>query len=75
MNLVLTEGMIDPSSLKMGKIGGSCIFLHHKQKNIADWKPHRAADYTFIKEVSEKLPLKFVKIVIVQTGNNGLHGN
>lgn len=72
--LLIQKGMINPASLKMGKIGGSCIFLHHKQKNIADWKSYRAADYTFIKEVSEKLPLKFVKIVVVQTGNNGLHG-
>lgn len=73
--LLFIEGMIAPASFIVGKIGGSCLFLHHTQKNLADWKAHRAADYTFIKEVSEKLPLKFVKIVVVQTGNNGLHGN
>jgi glycosyltransferase involved in cell wall biosynthesis len=57
-----------------GKIGGSCIFLHHSQKDVAYWDGNRAADFRFIKQVQAKLELKFVDTVVVQTGNNGKHG-
>lgn len=66
---------VDPASIVKGRIGGSAIFLHHSQKNIADWQGHKAADYTFIKSVSEKLPLKFIRIPVVQAGNGGRHGS
>lgn len=66
---------VDPASIIIGKIGGSAIFLHHSQKNVADWQGHKAADYTFIKAVAEKLPLKFIPIPVVQAGNGGRHGS
>jgi glycosyltransferase involved in cell wall biosynthesis len=65
---------IKTESIVRGKIGGSCIFLHHSQKDIANWDGKRAADYRFIKAVAEKIPLKFVPVVVVQAGNNGRHG-
>ena len=67
-------GYIQTESIVRGKIGGSCIFLHHSQKDIANWDGQRAADYRFIKAVAEKIPLKFVPVVVVQAGNNGRHG-
>ncbi len=57
-----------------GKIGAPCLFLHHSMKEIADWTYGKGADYKWIKEVESKIELKFVPIVIVRTGNNGLHG-
>jgi glycosyltransferase involved in cell wall biosynthesis len=57
-----------------GKIGGSCIFLHHTHKNVANWDGNKAADFRFIKAISEKIPLKFFKTVVVKAGNNGRHG-
>lgn len=57
-----------------GRIGSPCLFLHHSKKNIANWDGERAADYRWIKEVESKMPLKFVQQVVVETGNNGLHG-
>jgi glycosyltransferase involved in cell wall biosynthesis len=75
-NLIIRkDGTVDPESIIKGKIGGSAIFLHASQKNLADWQPKRAADYDFIKEVAAKIPLKFVPIPIVQAGNSGRHGS
>jgi hypothetical protein len=65
---------VKPTAIIRGKIGGSCIFLHHSQKDIAHWDGQRAADYRFIKAVSEKIPLKFVPKVVVQAGNKGRRG-
>jgi hypothetical protein len=58
-----------------GKIGGSCIVLHHSKKHLADWDGERAADYRFIKAISQTMPLRFVPIPFVQAGNNGRHGS
>lgn len=74
VNLKFTNGVVNTESIILGKIGGSAIFLHHTHKNLADWDGKRAADYRFIKAIAEKLPLKFVKVVVVQTGNSGRHG-
>lgn len=68
------HGTFHPSEIVRGKIGGSCIFLHHSQKNVANWDGNRAADFRFIKAVSEKIPLEFVPVVVVKAGNNGRHG-
>lgn len=70
----LKAGDVPPSEIIRGKIGGSCIFLHHTHKNVADWDSSKAADYRFIKAVAEKIPLKFIEFVVVQAGNFGLHG-
>lgn len=58
---------IDQRLVVRGKIGMPCIFLHAKQKNIAQFINTEDADYRFIKEVSEKLPTKFVKIPVVKS--------
>lgn len=68
------HGTLWLSEIVRGKIGGSCIFLHHSQKNVANWDGQRAADYRFIKAVAEKIPLEFVPVVVVKAGNNGRHG-
>jgi hypothetical protein len=65
---------VKPDSIVRGKIGGSCIFLHHSHKDIAHWDGKKAADYRFVKAVSEKIPLKFVPVVVVQAGNKGRKG-
>lgn len=73
-NLVLEQGYVKPESIIKGHIGGSAIFLHASQKEIADWQSKKAADFDFIKDVSSKIPLKFVAVPVVQTGNSGRHG-
>lgn len=65
---------VKPDAIVRGKIGGSCIVLHHSQKDIAHWDGQRAADYRFIKAVSEQIPLKWVPVVVVQAGNKGRRG-
>lgn len=65
---------VKQTSIVRGKIGGSCIVLHHSQKDIAHWDGQRAADYRFIKAVSEQIPLKWVPVVVVQAGNKGRRG-
>lgn len=57
-----------------GKIGGSCIVLHHSQKDVGQWDDMQASDYRFIKQVLDKIPHRFAPTVLVQAGNNGLHG-
>jgi glycosyltransferase involved in cell wall biosynthesis len=63
-----------PEHIIRGRIGGSCIFLHHSQKNVANWDGQKAADYRFIRDVAKKIPMVFVPIPVVQAGNNGRHG-
>ena len=70
----LKIGDVNPDEIIQGRIGGSCIFLHHTHKHLADWDDKKAADYRFIRDVAKKLPLKFIDIVVVQAGNHGLHG-
>lgn len=57
-----------------GQIGGSCIFLHEINKNKAMWDGLRAADFRFIKQIGEKVPLVYVPIPVVQAGNSGRRG-
>jgi len=57
-----------------GRIGGSCLFLHSKHRDLAHWDGQKASDFRFIKAVSEKIKLNFVAVPIVKAGNNGLHG-
>ncbi len=66
--------LMDQKIIAQGKIGGSCIFLHHTKKNVADWDGNKGADWRFIKAVEEKMRFKFVKQVIVETDNSGRFG-
>lgn len=63
-----------PENIVSGRIGGSCIFLHHTHKDIAHWDGGQAADYRYIRDVAKKLPLKFIPVVVVKALNQGLHG-
>lgn len=66
--------LIATKSIRLGLIGGGCLVLHSKHKDVADWDGERAADYRWIKSVSEKVKLKFIPLVLQVAGNNGLHG-
>jgi hypothetical protein len=54
-------------------IGGGCLCLHHSFKDVADWLPHAGADYNWIKAVTDKVPTRFVPLVlqIAENKNNG----
>jgi len=54
-------------SIIRGKIGMPCIFLHHSKKDVAYFDDQPAADYRFIKEMSEKIKMRFVTEVVVET--------
>lgn len=52
-----------------GKVGMPCLVLKSEHKNLAYLDGSiGAADYYWIKEVSEKVKLKFCKIVLVECG-------
>jgi hypothetical protein len=65
--------MIKKGIIKKGIIGGGCLVLHHSFKDITDWKGYAGADYDYIKAVTDKVPTKFVKLVlqISEAKNNG----
>lgn len=76
----LRNGVPKPNSFLMakkrierGRIGGSCIVLHHSHKNLANWQPIPGGDFFYIKEVEKHIPLKFVPMVVVAADqkNNG----
>lgn len=66
------NGKIKPSNelmrakiIRRTKIGMPCIVLHHSHKNIARLDGSvGAADYTFIKDIQKKIPMKFVNIAV-----------
>lgn len=69
-----TDRMIERGIIRKGVIGGGCLILHHSFKDVADWLPHKGADYDWIKAVTDKVPTKFVKLVlqISEKANLGL---
>ncbi len=69
-----TDKMIANKIIKRGMIGGGCLVLHHSFAGVADWKAKPAADYDWIKEVTDKVPTRFVPLVLQVTDNNGRHG-
>lgn len=58
-------------SIVRGHIGMPCIFLHYSKKDLAMFDDQKAADFRFIYDVSQKLELRFVFEVIVQTDRIG----
>ncbi len=66
--------LMEQKKIECGRIGAPCLFLHSSKKDIANWDGFKAGDYRWIKNVSLRLPMKFIQTVVVQTGNNGLHG-
>jgi hypothetical protein len=63
--------MIRKGIIQKGFIGGGCMVLHHNFKNVADWQGIPAADYYWIKEVTEKVPTKFITLVLQKTYQKG----
>lgn len=68
------DRLIGAGKIIRGHIGGGCLVLHSKHKDIANWDDQKAADYRWIKAVSEKVKLKYINLVLQVAGNNGLHG-
>lgn len=69
-----TDRMIHDKVIKKGVIGGGCLVLHHSFKDVADWDDQLAADYRWIKAVTDKVQTRFVPIVLQIAPNNGRHG-
>lgn len=69
-----SDALIKAQSIELGRVGGGCLVLAAKHKNIADWQARRSADYFYIKEVAAKVKLKFVPFILQVTFNNGLFG-
>ena len=68
-----SDDYIHAGIIERGRIGMPCIFLHHSKKSVANFDGKQAADFRFIKAVSEKIPLKFIPHVIVKADRIG-HG-
>jgi hypothetical protein len=68
------DTLMRKKEIKRGCIGGGCLVLHSKHKDVAKWDGEKAADFRFIKAVSEKVQLDFVPIVLQIAGNGGLGG-
>lgn len=52
--------------VERGNIGIPCIFLHHSRKAIADLDGYKAADYRFIKQITQKIPAKWVNEIVAE---------
>lgn len=57
---------IKAKQIRKGKIGMPCLFLHHSHKNLVNLDGSLpAADYTWIKEISKRIKLKFIQSIVV----------
>lgn len=59
--------------IERGRIGLPCLVLHSKHKHLAEVTAVVQGDYEWIKAVSEKLPVKYVNVVLVNAGKRS-HG-
>ena len=66
--------LIAAKEIRKGLIGGGCLVLHSKFKDVAYWDDQPAADFRWISAVAKKVKLKFVPLVVQVAGNNGLKG-
>jgi len=62
-----TGGDIRNRVIRSGGVGMPCLILHHSQKHIADIPAEDNGDYLWIKSVCEKLPVKFVEKILVNS--------
>lgn len=62
-----TDEMIDNEQIISGKIGMPCIFVHHTLKNKVDFTEYDAADYLYIKAISEIAKTTFVKQIVIHS--------
>jgi len=60
--------------IRVGNIGGSCIILQAKHKDLAMWQAKKAADYSFICDMEKKIKFTWVKTNLVHADNSGLKG-
>jgi hypothetical protein len=58
---------IETGQVIEGKIGLPCLFLHSKYKDIANLDGYAAGDYRYILSISERVPTRFVPVVVVET--------
>lgn len=56
-----------------GKIGLPCLVLHSKHKALSGLDGQKAGDYRYIKEVTDRVPAKFIALPLVSAGPRG-HG-
>lgn len=56
-----------------GKIGLPCLILHSKHKALSGLDGHKGGDYRYIKEVTDRVPTKFICLPLVDAGSRG-HG-
>ena len=64
-----SNDLIKRRKIQRGKIGMPCLVLHHSHKDIVNFDGSiGAADYWWIKNVSKKIPLKFIQLCLVHTG-------
>lgn len=53
--------------IQEGKIGLPCLVLHHSYKQIGQLDGQKGGDYRYIKEVTSKVPTKFITLPLVTT--------
>lgn len=58
--------------IQEGKIGLPCLVLHHSYKHIGQLDGHKGGDYRYIKEVTSKVPTKFIALPLVTTDRRSL---
>jgi glycosyltransferase involved in cell wall biosynthesis len=56
-----------------GKIGLPCLVLHSRHKALSRLDGQKAGDYRYIKQVTDKVPTKFICLPLVNAGARG-HG-
>ncbi len=59
------------ANFKAGQIGMPCLILHSKHKHLADIPGTGQGDYHWIKSVCNQLPINFIPVVVVNSGNRG----
>lgn len=69
-----SNGLIAAGIIKENHIGGGCLVLHSRHKNVAHWDNMRKADYRWIRDVADKVQLKYIPLILQLTDNNGRKG-
>jgi glycosyltransferase involved in cell wall biosynthesis len=59
--------------IREGHIGLPSLVLHSDYKHLSGLDGHKAGDYRYIKEVTDRVPTGFINIVLVNAGERG-HG-
>lgn len=62
-----TDNLIKDGYVISGRIGMPCLVLRSRLNVIADIKPVENGDFLWIKEVTDKVPTKFINQVVVHS--------